>query len=120
MIFEAFEFLLYTLYLAIVYLIPIAMAAIAYASNDKQKMSRWLIHFLLINILKHTVFPILALISLQALNETLGICILILPIYISFETLEQFVENNYNNILAPKIEILRQKSYQGLLKFNLL
>lgn len=64
MILEAFEFLIYALYLASGYLIPIYMAAIAYASNDKTKMSRWLIHFLLINILNHSVFPILAFIGL--------------------------------------------------------
>ncbi|CAD8183981.1 unnamed protein product [Paramecium octaurelia] len=120
MILEVFEFLVHALYLALGYLIPISMGAVAYASNDKTKMSRWLIHFLLIHILNQTLFPILAFIGLQTLNDTIGVCILILPTYVSFETLEQLVENNYNNILAPKMEILRQMAYVGLQKLNLL
>lgn len=64
MIFEVFEFLIYALYLALAYLIPILMVAAAYASNDKTKMSRWLIHFLLINIFHHTLFPIFSFIGL--------------------------------------------------------
>lgn len=68
MIFEVFEFLIYTIYLALAYLIPILMVAVAYASNEKTKMGRWLIHFLLINIFNYTVFPILAFIGLCIKN----------------------------------------------------
>ncbi|CAK91266.1 unnamed protein product (macronuclear) [Paramecium tetraurelia] len=69
MILEAFQFLVHALYLALSYLIPISMAGGAYASNDKTKMSRWLIHFLLINILNQTLFPILAFIGLCIKNQ---------------------------------------------------
>ncbi|CAD8098605.1 unnamed protein product [Paramecium primaurelia] len=86
------------------------------------------IHFLLINILKHTIFPILIFISFQILNETQAICILILPIYISFDILEQLIENDYvididlkqNNILAPKLKFQGKclmKDYQNLIYY---
>ncbi|CAD8110324.1 unnamed protein product [Paramecium sonneborni] len=120
MILEGFQFLLFVLHLLLGQLIPILMAVLAYVSKDKEKMSRWLIHFFLINVLKHTVFQVSSLFGFYALNDTLGICILILPMYISFETLENLVENIYNNIFRSKIEFLRQRTYEGLQKLNLL
>ncbi|CAD8105430.1 unnamed protein product [Paramecium sonneborni] len=120
MIQEGLQFILFVLHLLFGYLIPILMAALAYEQKNKEKMSRWLMHFFLINVLKQTLFPISSFIGLDALNDTLSICILILPIYISFETLENLFENNYNNIFASKIEILRQKTYEGLQNLNLL
>lgn len=61
---EVFMFLYYAAYLGLGYGVPIVLAAMAFVSGDKSRMSRWLIHFLILNVLEYTVFPILDFIGL--------------------------------------------------------
>lgn len=64
MLLEVFGFLYYTTYLGLGYVIPIVLAAVAFVSGDKTRMSRWLIHFLILNVLEYTFFPIFDFIGL--------------------------------------------------------
>lgn len=64
MIIEFFGFLYYSAFLLLGYGLPIILASIAFISDDKTKMSRWLIHFLIINVMEYTLFPIFDFIGL--------------------------------------------------------
>lgn len=61
---EILAFIFHIIHIALIYVLPIGLAAIAFVTNNKEKMNRWLIHFLAINVLEYTFFPIFDFIGL--------------------------------------------------------